>query len=50
MSTKAEDRCLMWRQSWREIYLLEKDLTLGNFEAGKSGTIDFVVTPKKPGR
>ena len=33
-----------------DIPALEKDLTLGNFEAGKSGTIDFVVTPKKTGK
>ena len=33
-----------------DIPALEKDLTLGNFESGKSGTIDFVVTPKKTGK
>lgn len=32
-----------------DINALEKDLTLGNFEAGKSGTIDFVVTPQNQG-
>lgn len=33
-----------------EISTLEKDLNLGNFESGKSGTIDFVVTPDKEGK
>lgn len=33
-----------------DIDTLTKDLNLGNFEAGKSGTIDFVATPKKEGR
>lgn len=32
-----------------EIQALDKDLNLGNFEAGKSGTIDFIVTPQKAG-
>ena len=32
-----------------EIAAVEKDLNLGNYEAGKSGTIDFVVTPSGMG-
>lgn len=32
-----------------DINVLERELSLGNFEAGKSGTIDFVVTPKSEG-
>ena len=32
-----------------EIDALSRDLTLGNFEPGKSGTIDFVVTPGTKG-
>ena len=33
-----------------EIAAIEKELTLGNYEAGKSGTIDFLVTPEKTGQ
>lgn len=33
-----------------EIDTLERQQTLGNFESGKNGTIDFVVTPRSPGR
>ena len=29
--------------------LLEAHQNLGNFEAGKSGTIDFIITPQEPG-
>lgn len=32
-----------------EIDALERQLTLGNFEPGKNGTIDFVVTPRSQG-
>lgn len=32
-----------------EIDVLERQLTLGNFEPGKNGTIDFVVTPRSQG-
>lgn len=32
-----------------DIEVLERQLNLGNFEAGKSGTIDFIVTPKEVG-
>lgn len=32
-----------------EIDLLERELTLGNFESGKNGSIDFVATPRKQG-
>lgn len=32
-----------------DIQTLERELSLGNFEAGKSGTIDFVVTPQNAG-
>lgn len=32
-----------------DIKALEKDLTPGNFESGKSGTLDFVVTPQRTG-
>lgn len=32
-----------------DIQTLERELSLGNFEAGKSGTIDFVVTPQTAG-
>lgn len=33
-----------------DISTLSKELNLGNFEAGKSGTIDFVATPGKEGK
>lgn len=33
-----------------EIDVLERQQTLGNFESGKNGTIDFVVTPRRQGR
>lgn len=33
-----------------EIDTLERQQTLGNFESGKNGTIDFVVTPRRQGR
>lgn len=33
-----------------EIDVLERQLTLGNFESGKNGTIDFVVTPRTEGK
>ena len=29
--------------------VIDRSLNLGNFEAGKSGTIDFIATPKKAG-
>ena len=32
-----------------DVKALEKELTLGNFESGKSGTIDFVVTAETAG-
>lgn len=33
-----------------EIDILERELTMGNFESGKNGSIDFVVTPRVPGK
>lgn len=32
-----------------EIDVMERQQTLGNFESGKNGTIDFVVTPRSTG-
>ncbi len=32
-----------------EIDALAREVNLGNFEAGKSGTIDFIVTPREKG-
>ena len=32
-----------------DIQLIDRSLNLGNFDAGKSGTIDFIATPKKAG-
>ena len=32
-----------------EVDALQKNLNLGNFESGKSGTIDFIVTPRQEG-
>lgn len=33
-----------------DVEVLERELTLGNFESGKNGTIDFVATPRKQGK
>lgn len=33
-----------------EIDVLERELTLGNFESGKNGSIDFVATPRTQGK
>ena len=32
-----------------DIQVIDRSLNLGNFDAGKSGTIDFIATPKKAG-
>lgn len=32
-----------------DIQVIDRSLNLGNFDAGKSGTIDFIATPKKTG-
>ena len=32
-----------------DIQIIDRSLNLGNFDAGKSGTIDFIATPKKAG-
>lgn len=33
-----------------DITALEKNVTVGNFESGKSGTLDFVITPQRAGQ
>lgn len=33
-----------------DMEVLERELTLGNFESGKNGSIDFVATPRKQGK
>ena len=32
-----------------DIQVIDRSMNLGNFDAGKSGTIDFIATPKKAG-